>query len=71
MSQDSLFILAVVLLTWGGIFAYMLRLDKLAKLLENEVKGRVAQLDARASAEVREGFESLAQRADSSSPAPR
>ena len=46
MSQDSEFILAVVLLTWGGIFAYMLRLDKLARTLESEVRGRMAELDA-------------------------
>jgi len=53
MSQDSEFILAVVLLTWGGIFAYMLRLDKLARTLESQVKGRESEGVAGGSPETR------------------
>ncbi len=38
LTSDSLYILAVVLLTWGGIFGYMLRLDKLTNSLERKVR---------------------------------
>ena len=38
LTSDSIFILAVILLTWGGIFAYMLRLDKLTSSLERKLK---------------------------------
>ena len=40
LTPDKLFVLTVALLTWGGVFAYLLRLDKLAKNLEAEVKAR-------------------------------
>lgn len=40
LTPDKMFVLAVVLLTWGGVFAYLLRLDKLAKSLEEEVRAR-------------------------------
>ncbi len=40
LTPDKLFVLAVALLTWGGVFVYLLRLDKLAKSLEEEVKAR-------------------------------
>ena len=38
LTSDSIFILAVVLLTWGGVFAYMLRLDNLTGTLERKLK---------------------------------
>ncbi len=39
------YVLAVALLTWGGVFFYMLRLEKLARLVEAEVR-RVEQQSA-------------------------
>ena len=36
-------VLAVALITWGGVFFYILRLDRLAKSLERDVE--VAQQD--------------------------
>ena len=38
LTKDSLFILAVILLTWGGVFGYMLRLDNLANSLDRKLK---------------------------------
>ncbi|MBW3638062.1 MAG: CcmD family protein [Armatimonadetes bacterium] len=40
LTPDKLFVLTVALLTWGGVFVYLLRLDKLAKSLEEEVRAR-------------------------------
>ncbi len=34
MTSDSLFVLAVSILTLGGVFAYLLRVEALAKRLE-------------------------------------
>jgi hypothetical protein len=39
------FVLAVALLTWGGVFLYMLRLERLAKSVEADVR-RVEQQSA-------------------------
>ena len=44
LTPDKFFVLAVALLTWGGVFLYLVRLDKLAKSLEAEVRAR--ELDA-------------------------
>lgn len=38
MPNNNLFILIVALLTWGGVFAYMLRLNALAKSIEEMAK---------------------------------
>lgn len=35
-----MFVLAVTLITWAGVFVYLLRLDGLAKKLERELKYR-------------------------------
>lgn len=43
LTPDKLFVLAVALLTWGGVFFYLLRLDKLAKSLEDEVRALETQ----------------------------
>lgn len=32
------YVLAIALLTWGGVFAYILRLEKLTRVLEREVE---------------------------------
>lgn len=32
------YVLAIALLTWGGVFAYILRLEKLTRSLEREVE---------------------------------
>ena len=40
LTADKIFVLAVALLTWGGVYVYLLRLDKLAKALEEEVRAR-------------------------------
>lgn len=39
------YVLVVALVTWGGVFLYMLRLEKLAKIVEAEVR-RVEQQSA-------------------------
>ena len=44
LTPDKLFVLIVALLTWGTVFVYMIRLDKIAKKLEEEVRAR--ELDA-------------------------
>ena len=40
LTPDKIFVLAVALLTWGGVFFYLLRLDRIAKSLEEEVRAR-------------------------------
>lgn len=42
-------ILFVALLTWGGVFAYLLRLESLTRAIEKQVR------DESASASTREG----------------
>ena len=32
------YVLAIALLTWGGVFAYILRLEKLTRAVEREVE---------------------------------
>ncbi len=43
MADKSIFVLIVALITWGGVFLYLLRLAALAKRLETELKAHVAQ----------------------------
>lgn len=43
MAGTSIFILGVALLTWGGVFLYLLRLAAIAKRLEAELKSVMAQ----------------------------
>ncbi|BCM92348.1 hypothetical protein IAD21_04227 [Abditibacteriota bacterium] len=38
MTSDSLFVLAVSVLTLGGVFFYLLRVEALAKKLEERVR---------------------------------
>ncbi|MBV9866612.1 MAG: hypothetical protein JO316_14755 [Abitibacteriaceae bacterium] len=37
MSTDLMFVLAVAVITWGGVFFYLLRLERLARNLEQQV----------------------------------
>ena len=43
MGNKEMFVLAVTLITWAGVFVYLLRLDGLAKKLERELKYREAE----------------------------
>ncbi len=52
MSSDSLFVLAVSILTLGGVFFYLLRVEALAKKLENRVRDE--ELDSPPLASVEE-----------------
>jgi len=38
MQNNTLYILLVALITWGGVFAYLLRLNALARSIEESVK---------------------------------
>lgn len=38
MNKETTFILAVALITWGGVFAYLLRLNFLAKAIETKIQ---------------------------------
>lgn len=38
MTSDSLYVLAVALITLGGVFFYLLRVEALAKKLESQVR---------------------------------
>lgn len=38
MQDNTSFILIVALITWGGVFGYLLRLNGLAKSVEESVK---------------------------------
>ncbi|HEX8464496.1 MAG TPA: hypothetical protein VF627_07745 [Abditibacterium sp.] len=46
LNADNWFVLLVALLTWGGVFAYLMRLDKLAKSLAEEVRARELDKEA-------------------------
>ncbi|HVF10802.1 MAG TPA: hypothetical protein VNA16_08365 [Abditibacteriaceae bacterium] len=35
--QDNLPVLVVVLLTWGGVFFYLLRVDRLTRAVERRI----------------------------------
>jgi len=41
--QDNLPVLIVVLLTWGGVFLYLLRVERLARELERRVGDLTAE----------------------------
>lgn len=43
MAEKSVFVLLVALITWGGVFLYLVRLAALAKRLEAELKAYVAE----------------------------
>jgi len=38
MTSDSMFVLAVALLTLGGVFGYLVRVEALARRLEGQVR---------------------------------
>ena len=40
MQKDTIYILAVALVTWGGVFAYLVRLHFLARALEAKLEQR-------------------------------
>ncbi len=50
MTSDSMYVLAVALLTLGGVFFYLLRVEALAKKLESQVRDE--ELDPPNSTEV-------------------
>lgn len=52
LTPDKFFVLAVALLTWGGVFLYLLRLDKLAKSLEAEVRARELEAENETESQV-------------------
>jgi hypothetical protein len=37
MKQETIFILAVALITWGGVFFYLLRLNFLTREIETKI----------------------------------
>jgi hypothetical protein len=43
MQKDTIFILAVALVTWGGVFAYLVRLHFLARALEARINASEAE----------------------------
>lgn len=43
MDNNSISVLFVALITWGGVFLYLLRLAAIAKRLEAELKTHTAQ----------------------------
>lgn len=46
MSHDSLFILLVALLTWAGVLAYLMRVERLVRQLEAKVTDQEAAVGA-------------------------
>ncbi len=40
MKQETIFILAVAIITWGGVFFYLLRLNFLARDIEKKISER-------------------------------
>lgn len=38
MQNDTFFVLAVALLSWGGVFAYLLKLEAQVKALEKSAR---------------------------------
>lgn len=43
MNPDTLFVFAVTLLTFGGVIFYLVRVDALARRLEDEVRAFEAE----------------------------
>lgn len=43
LTPDKLFVLIVAVLTWGGVYAYLLRLDRISKQLDEQIKAREAE----------------------------
>lgn len=43
MQDNTLYVLIVALITWGGVFGYMLRLNALAKSVDEAVKRQEKQ----------------------------
>ena len=42
LNHDSQMVLAVALITWGGVWIYLLRLERLARQIEREISRRGA-----------------------------
>ncbi|MDF2440678.1 MAG: hypothetical protein JWN98_1662 [Abditibacteriota bacterium] len=38
LSKDAVFALAIALLTWGGVWFYLFRLDRLTRRVENMLR---------------------------------
>lgn len=47
IESDILPVLLVALLTWGGIFLYLLRLEALARALEKQVRNETLDASTR------------------------
>ena len=43
MALETIFVMVVALITWGAVFIYLIRLDRLAKSLEEEVRARESE----------------------------
>ena len=41
MQKDTIFILAIALITWLGVFAYLMRLHFLARSLEAKIEAHI------------------------------
>ena len=50
--QNNLPVLVVVLLTWGGVFLYLLRVERLTREMENRL-GRQGDLTTESATEAR------------------
>jgi hypothetical protein len=44
MKQETIYILAVALITWGGVFFYLLRIHFLARDIETKISRHEEQL---------------------------
>ncbi len=51
MADKSIFVLGVALLTWGGVFLYLLRLAAIAKRLESQLKAHEAEKEEKTAVE--------------------
>lgn len=52
MGNKEIFVLAVTLITWAGVFVYLLRVDALAKKLERELKYREEEAEVKREVEL-------------------
>lgn len=48
LNSENLVVFIVTLVTWAGVFLYLLRVDAAAKKLEQEVRALEAENEARA-----------------------
>ncbi len=68
MAEKSIFVLGVALLTWGGVFLYLLRLAAIAKGLETQLKALEARESETRENEMREKMRESEKKAADSAP---